>query len=225
MKKYLTLLLIVLLLLSLVACGESSGNVPNGTEGRPSQNEDKETQTQEETKNNELENWGVVDDFSVQNEDLNVSTVFFRWPAATGRSAATGMAATQSDGTFVLVDGYSNGISPKGVALEEFFPKYYEQTLNAFSRNYGSNYSDGKLNAKSEGVSTINGYKVCKFTGEHSFKFKNQDYTYQFVAYVTNLKANGAYVYWLVQDETSDQSAGQQMEENALKIIQSLWEE
>ena len=171
------------------------------------------------------EDGGFVDSFSLQNEELKVSTINFRWPTAEGRPAATGKGATQGDGTYVLVDGYVNGISPKGVALEEFFPQYFEQTKNAFARSYGSNYTDAAFTSTMDGVSTINGYKVCKYTGQHTFKFKGVDYSYQFVSYVTTLKGNGAYVYWLVQDETADQSAGKQMEENALKIIQSVRED
>lgn len=226
MKKTIALVLAAMMLLAMAACGNESKEDPIGTtKGQNFENGVAATEAMGETQNQKLENWGVVDDFAVQNEELESATVFFRWPNATGRSAATGEASTQSDGTFVLVDGYSNGISPKGVALKEFFPAYFEQTINAFSNNYGVRYENGKLTADEGEISQINGYEVCKFTGHHTFTFSGQPYDYQYVAYVTTLKSNGAYVYWLVQDETVDQSAGKQMEENALNIIQSIWEE
>ncbi|MBQ8164632.1 MAG: hypothetical protein IJZ94_02280, partial [Clostridia bacterium] len=46
-----------------------------------------------------------------------------------------------------------------------------------------------------------------------------------FVAYITQLKSNDAYVYWIVLDESETQSQYDKINECAKKIAESLHEE
>lgn len=222
MKKWFAFLLAVLLLVSLTACGSPSkdNNAPagdpqntTGGEGTSGAGEDKTPE----------EDWGIEGDIAVRfNQDTQL--ICFRWPGSPGNTAGSGKAGGQGDDTFVLVDRYVEDVSPENVSLENFFPAYFEQTIAAFSDFYYLKYSDGSLTVESSEVSTVNGYEVCMFTGKHTYKHSGADRERAYVAYVTTLKSNGGYVYWLVQDNSSDQSNGALIRDHADRIIRSIWE-
>lgn len=227
MKKWFALVLAVIMVCSMTACG----NKGNDTQTDPAEGS---TATVGSNKNPAAtgateatlpENWGVSGTETVQGEDLSITRLVFKWPAVKGISAGTGIAGTQGDGTFVMVDTYVSGKSPENVELTNFFPSYKEQVVNAFAQFYGSLYKNVSLTAEKDEVCTINGYEVCKYTGRHVFQNKENDRDYQFVVYVTTAKTNGRYVYFLVMDITEDQSAGTKIQEHARNMILSLREE
>ena len=71
---------------------------------------------------------------------------------------------------------------------------------------------------------TIGEYEVCKYSGKHTYTYNDTAAEHQVVLYATEIKENGAIIYWLVEDVSEDQSAGQLIRDHAEKIIQSIQE-
>ena len=63
------------------------------------------------------------------------------------------------------------------------------------------------------------------FNGTFSFDEDDDHYEYQYVVYVTQLKSNGAYAYWVVYDVSEDQSKGNLIKEHAYNMAQTFREE
>ena len=102
----------------------------------------------------------------------------------------------------------------------------FNQNLNALLvPTSGSVTVDEFTIENKQSAGTINGYEMYKFVGTHSFKYEDKVYNYKYVAYSTQQKKNGAYIYWLVQDESQDQTLYSTIEEYAYKMALSLREE
>lgn len=218
---------ILTIMLGLTACGKTN------TENR--EQEDKETEKSEEItsvfEDKEIEEdnveeveWGVTDMFSA-NKDDKTTTIYINFPSLTGIPEATGLVAYQEDDTKVVLDAYIEGKSPEVDSVSEVFPAYFAQTLLIFKVNYGSRYSDGEFALEEQELLTVNDYEMCKYIGTHTFKYEGKEFSYRFVAYSTQLKMNGAYIYWLVQDESEDQTLFETIEDYAYKMGTTLWEE
>lgn len=225
MKKIFVLLLVVLLLMgNLAACSTGAPSKPTNDTNKLQQTQGTDPQDPTSKPTDPLtEDWGKVDTKSVVNAQ-GIMSVIFRWPAAKGKSEYTGNVASQDDGTLVLVDAYSAQISPEVESLDQVFPAYFEQTVKVFASFYGSSYSDGSLTIEDTEVVTVGEYEFYKHTGTHNYKYKGSDRSRQYVIYLTETKATGAYIYWLVSDTTADQSAGAKMEDNAYRIALSVRE-
>lgn len=224
MKKWFALVVSLVLLLTLAACSESENTQPNAGEQKETITSDGSgTATSVETESVSLEDWGVYGRIDLF-KDLSAVKVEFKWPGTAGSTAGTGEAADQLDGTMVLVDRYMNGDSPMDIQLKEFYPAYTEQTEAALKGYYGHRYENGKITVGEGELSTIGEYEVCRYAGKHTFEIAGTSYERQFVVYATIVKKNGAFVYWLVEDMTADQSAGKLLDENGRRIIQSIKE-
>ena len=223
MKKIISLILAALLLLSMTACGGKQ-ETPAGTGSQEqTQPQQTATPTQGQTQETEPAEWGVEGDISTRN-NKNTISVQFKWPHYYGKSANAGEAAEQLDGTFVLVDKYVSGSSPEGVELKDFYPAYLEQTVASYAGFYGRFYEDGAITVGEGQLETIGEYEVCKYSGTHAYKLEGKPKEHQIVVYATVVKANQSLVYWVVEDVTEDQSAGQLIQSHAEKIIQSIQE-
>lgn len=224
MKRFVALFLSVFLLMGILAAcsAEEPENPPESSKKPQTQDTNPQDSTSKPT-DPLTEDWGRLDTKSVVNAQ-GIMSVIFRWPAAKGKSEYTGNVASQDDGTLVLVDAYSAQISPEVDSLDQVFPAYFEQTVKVFASFYGSAYSEGSLTIDDTEVVTVGEYEFYKHTGTHNYKYKGSDRSRQYVIYLTETKATGAYIYWLVSDTTADQSAGATMEENAYKIALSVKE-
>lgn len=224
MKQRIAILLTVLLLLSAAACGRQSETSPVETAGKtPSKEETQAEEVPAVTTEEAEEAWGVRDSVTVGNEGKLVN-LSFCFPVYTGIPESTAVLAYQDDNTRILVDVYFEGISPEVESLEAVLPAYFEQTEMVFSTNYGVRYQNASFTLESQELVHINDYDMCKYTGKHSFEYSDTDYTYAFVAYAIQLKENGGYVYWLVQDESQDQSMGETIESHAYNMAMSIFE-
>lgn len=225
MKKIFVLLLVVLLLMgNLAACSTGAPSKPTNDTNKLQQTQG--TDPQEPTQiptDPPQENWGRVDSKLVRNGQ-GLVTVTFKWPAVRGDNEYTGKIAGQDDGTLVMMDSYSAQKSPEVDSVAQMFPAYFEQTVKVFASFYGSSYSDGSFSIDDTEVVTVGEYEFYKHTGTHNYKYKGSDRSRQYVIYLTETKATGAYIYWLVSDTTADQSAGAKMEDNAYRIALSVRE-
>lgn len=225
MKKIFVLLLVALLLMgNLAACSTGAPSKPTNDTNKLQQTLGTDPQDpSEDPTDPPQENWGRVDSKLVRNGQ-GLVTVTFKWPAVRGDNEYTGKIAGQDDGTLVMMDSYSAQKSPEVDSLDQVFPAYFEQTVKVFASFYGSSYSDGSLTIDDTEVVTVGEYEFYKHTGTHNYKYKGSDRSRQYVIYLTETKATGAYIYWLVSDTTADQSAGAKMEDNAYRIALSVRE-
>lgn len=227
MKKLLVMLLALTVLLSMAACG-GEAPIPDETDPVSGDTQPVDVGTSENTEPEETaptvsEEWGVLDDFSFS-MDGNGCGIYIRFPYHTGIPEGTGLLAKQGDGTLIILDGHTTGISPEVDSVQNVFPAYFEQTEHVFYVNLGIAYKDSEFKADSKEMLQINGYEMCKFVGTHSYVYKREDYSCRFVAYATQLKDNGAYVYWFVQDMTDDQSMFETLEEHTYNMALTLKE-
>lgn len=227
MKKLLVMLLALTVLLSMAACG---GEAPTPDETDPVSGDTQpvdvgtsENTEPEETNPTVSEEWGVRDRHALSNEN-GLCGFYINFPYFAGIPEATGLVAVQGDGTYIILDGHVDGTSPEVDSIEDVFPAYFDQTERVFEVNYGSRYGGGEFSIDSKELVEANGYKMCKVIGTHDFTYKREPYSRKFVAYATQLKDNGAYVYWLVQDETEDQSMFETLEDHAYKMALTLKE-
>ena len=216
MKKIIKILLSIILVFSLTGC---FGNKQNGGENTNPTNNPTGPQATPGTTEKE---WGVLDAFSTSENGI-LAGFYINFPSLTGIPEGTGLVAYQEDDTRVVLAQCQNlEIS----SVDSTFPACFTQTVGIFKVNYGMRYSDGEFTIESkESAGTINGYEMYKFVGTHSFKYQGNLISYKYVAYATKLKTNGAYIYWLVQDESQDQSLYSTIEEYAYKMALSLREE
>jgi hypothetical protein len=225
MKRIITFLLAVMMVLCLAACQTTPketepSKTPSNQPTEPSKQQDT-TPTTEATQ--PAEEWGVVDDFSVVANGKAV-LISIKLPALTGIPKGTGLLAYQPDGTFVIVDGHKASISPEISSVDQVLPTCFVQTEMTLDLYRASTYKDFAFEIKSSEKVTVNGYEMCKYTGVHTFTFEGNQKSFNFVAYATQLKTNGGYVYWMVLDESEGQTLGQTIADHAYKMALSLEE-
>ena len=225
MKRIIAMLLAVLLVAGLLTACSGSGNDNRQDGGQSSPTEDSKEQTAPTTQTTpSLEDWGMLDAKAVQGEN-GLKRIVFRWPAIVGRDAHTAKVENQNDGTIVMVDNYVPGHSPEIDSIDKVFPAYFEQTAKSFSSFYKGKYSDGSFTIENTETVTVKGYEFYKYSGKHTYMYDGNERCKQYVIYLTTMKLNGAYLYFLASDVTADQSAAAKMEENAYNMVLSFREE
>ena len=212
MKKLLIIFLTMILTFSLTAC-----KTKNDEELSNNQN------TTNQTPQN-LDDWGMLDAKTVRSKN-DTKQIFFRWPVNEGKDAYTAKIEGQNDGTIAMVDNYVPGYSPEVDSMDQVFPAYFEQTVKSFEKFYKGNYSDGSFTIEQTETVTLNDHEFYKYHGKHNYSYEGEASSSQYVIYLTTMKLNGAYLYFLVSDVTDDQSATAKMEENAYNMVLSFQEE
>lgn len=168
------------------------------------------------------ENWGVSERCSAQNGTSE--SYFINFPKYTGYSEVYGLVAEQLDDTVVVVSG-QNDKCPAINSLSELFPAYFEHLQFTLEGIYGILSDNYNFSLKSNNSESIGGYQMHKFVGNIEFYDDGEHQNYQFVAYATTLKSNGAYAYWVVYDTSDDQSNGELIKEHALNMAKTFREE
>ena len=220
MKKWLAFAFAVMLLLTMVACGNNAAEKTPNADPEDNTGESGQQTTPNTQENPDLEQWGwsgyksVVSDGSMH--------VNFRWPVINGSDAHTGHVAIQDDGTVVLVDNFVPNFSPEVDKLADVFPAYFEQTAKVFEDFYDGAYSDGSFTIEKTEKVTVGEHEFLKHTGKHTYKYDGNDRSKQYVLYVMDINLKHAYFYFLVSDVTADQSAGDLMADHAYKMAQSI---
>ena len=227
MKRIIAFLLAVMMVLCLAACqAEPKETEPTKNSGNT--NQQTEPSKQQDTKPTDAPtqpaaDWGVPDDFaSFANGKLAKFT--FRLPALAGIPKGSALMAYQPDFSLVIVDAHLEGETADISDVTQVLPTCFVQTEMTMDLYRNSAYDDFAFEVKSSEKVTINGYEMCKYTGVHTFTLDDQNMSFAFVAYATQLKTNGAYVYWMVLDETEGQTLGQTIADHAYKIALSLGE-
>lgn len=227
-KLFLSLLCGVMLIGLSTGCGKQITEETPNNNSTNTENSSKEEQKEPEIN---LDNWGVQENLTTRKNN-NTITAWIKFPTLSGITRGTGKVAYQKDKTLVLFDGERQTGSPElvGGKIENVLPAYFEQANVIMDAYRQMNWSDFDFKVNSKEVMTINGYEMCKYTGKHTSTFKDvntfetENIEMNFVAYATKLKGNDAVVYWIVIDESEDQSLGKTIEEYAKNMAYTLHE-
>lgn len=224
--KRLLLIFMLIGVLGLSACGSDNNETesPNPEIIQSTLLESSVSESQETVSEENTTEWGVTQRFSTSNNDIR-TPIFINFPDLSGIPEGTGLIAYQDDATRVVLDSYLGGVSPEVEGIEDVLPAYFEQTKAIFRANFGVQYSDAQFIIHSQELVSINDYEMCKYIGTHKYMYDGKPCDNKYVAYTTQVKANGAYIYWLVQDESKDQSLFETIEEYAYKMATTLLEE
>ena len=226
MKKTLALFMVLSILICCTNCGEkdkpSEGKTSTADSLAPGESAVSVTEDNSEQSESE---WGVQEEIVSGKNDI-LATAYIRFPTLSGIVRGTGKIAYQTDDTLVLLDAERKTGSPEldRDSCDGVFPAYFEQTKKIMKSYRQMNYEDFDFTVETKEVVTINGYEMCKYTGKHTFTVDGEAAQLNYVAYATKLKENDAIVYWMVLDESVDQSLGNTIEEYAQKMAYSLCE-
>lgn len=130
------------------------------------------------------------------------------------------------DDTLVILGAENDFEEPtiEGDPIANIFPAYFQKVNGILEAYRGSRYKDFAFEIISQESLSVNDYEMCKYKGKHTFTYKGENVEMSFVAYATRLKANDAVVYWMVLDETDEQSLSELIESHADKMAKSLHE-
>lgn len=226
MKKWIAMLLVMCMTLSLFGCGSGEPNQTQGAQ-QPGQTDNSSTQPPQEdntTKQTQpaVENWGVECAKYIFAPDV---TVYVSFPQYPGDEYGTGMYANQPDYTIAIYDIYKADGSAEVDEIKDLFPACAEQVKPMFEDAYGFDYDNSSIEAEYDGTETIGSYEVTKFRGVHHYTLEGSEKNYQFVVYAVELYKGGDYAYVMVQDISKDQSQLELIESHAYNMIRSMREE
>ena len=213
-----TTLVIVITVLMLTRKENNKNNEVGNVSDQTQTNE-----VEEKQENFDVNNWGVADRCSARS-DTSSESYIINFPRQAGSHAGYGVVAEQLDDTMAIISG-QNRSSPKINNISELFPAYFEQlqfTLEGVNGILSDNY---KFSLNSDKSVIVGDYNMHTFEGEFEFDNDDEHCKYQFVAYATTLKSNGAYAYWVVYDTSEDQSNGELIKEYAYKMARTFREE
>lgn len=234
MKKILCTIIIVAIALQCLSCGsdESVDDVPEESTSQSIESIEPTIKTEDEivptpkTEDNTDEEWGSVETIMTENDDGEYCKVYIHLPAFSGINEATGKVSAQLDHTLIILDAQINSRYPMdGKDIDQVLPTYFPQTIDIFDSYRSEWYQNFDFTIKTREIVTINGYKMCKYVGTNTFTYNDEPGSRQFVAYATQTKTNGAYVYWMVMDESKDQSQGALIADHAERMAYTIYEE
>ena len=233
MKKIIYCLIIALVIcLSATACGENQDKDVSSAKSTVQQ----ETETPGNTENNEDsepdtsaspvdEEYTVEDSISTSNSSGKLGVGYILLPEVASMLRGAGQVADQSDDTLILLGGQHLEQSFSADKLENVFVEYLFQPIDVLSKYRRVDYKDYAFEIEGSEIVEINDYTMCKHTGTHTYTHDGVAGSMSFVAYITQLKSNDAYVYWIVLDESETQSQYDKINDCAKKIAESLHEE
>jgi len=231
MKRFLALILTVLLLGTLIGCsGESNQNENNSTNPSNSQSQNGQTEnnnnqpagTTGETEDISPESWGASERWTA-GKTSESKPFYINFPKYSGYTEGYGLVAEQTDGTVVIVAGEFDN-SPVIENLKDFLPAYFDDIQYTLEKIYGLLSENYEFNIVSDKAVTVGEYSMHTFNGKFSFDDDGKHKEHQFVVYATQLKSNGAYAYWVVYDVSDNQSKGQLIAEHALNMAKTFRE-
>lgn len=227
MKKRILWCLMTLVLVSgITACGTNTENAAGTDKDETIGKTDYFTgDEQNDSEEEESENWGV-DESLVTEKNNKMLRLHIKFPQLGGIVEGTGKIAYQKDNSLVLLGGENNFNEPEveGDKLDNILPAYFDKVIEIMEAYREYDFKDFVFEITDKELVTVNDYEMCKYTGIHTFTFKDEPCEMAFVAYATRLKGNDAVAYWMVLDETEDQSLGEVIESHADKMAQTLHE-
>lgn len=233
MKKIISIILVLVMVCAcLTACtGSKNENDVNSSSKNELQQDDTNNGRDKDSESSNDGIFDVLDVIHTESLDRVFGSAYINLPQVASMSKGMGNVAEQNDKTLILFSGehgddFSTEAHSGKYTLENVFSVFLEQPISILSHYRRVDNTDYAFEIETSELVEINGYKMCKHTGKHTYKAADRgDLSLKYVAYITNLKSNNAYVYWIVLDESEDQSQGAKIDEYATKIAKSLREE
>lgn len=223
MKRLFALLMVIAMLFCVSACGNKPSTKTDDIDNQTTEvNKSDDITTDDSYESIDPESWGITDRFAA---GKGASETFY-----INLPKCTGVVAGHGDGTVTAVSG-ENESTPEINGISEVFPAYLDDLQFWLEDRYGSmRFSNFEFELTGNAPTKVGDYDMHTFTGVLEFDYVNHDVetehrVHNFVAYSTALKSNGAYAYWLVYDESDDQSNGDLIKEHALNMAKTFREE
>ena len=176
----------------------------------------------------DLSDWGVYAKFRVNNNWL-----YIKYPSLIPTSS--NYVAYQADNTIALfMDttgcSYSGEITDLDAIIEKSIENPEEFSSPIYQmKKYWSIVLEGyvDMNIDSKTRETVGQYDCCKFVGTatHVGDFDKVEHVTQFVGYATFQKSDNTPIYWIVFDESEDQSQAELVAEHAKKMGYTIVED
>lgn len=224
------LLFIVISLLSLCLCLAACGSEkeePNKDNPVPqtTQSEADNSETEiPEVKDEEI--YEIVDAIYTQNSSGAFGTAYIKLPELASMHRGAGQVVDQSNDILILMGGQhkTNPVITTD-EIDEVLNDFFYQPIDVLSKYRRVVFDNYKFSISETEKMTVNDYQMCKYKGEHTFTYESVPDKMNYVAVVAKLKINGAYVYWIVLDESEEQNQSKEIDKVASKIAETLYDE
>lgn len=240
MRRFVSLLLGIILLVSLAACGASERPVAGSTDaevsdltptasevveaGEDAEVEEEEVEEEEAVENLVPDDWGELS--SVTYNDWKA---YIRFPELSplNRIGTYGYGIDQETEAWVLfdipdVDSFDVFSSAEDVLLNST-----DQLIAAIKQHKANhNYENYTVELTTQEPISINHTQMCRYTGICVYEDWSTGYKelveQQFVAYSAQVSGYDGYVYWVLLDESDDQSLADWLSENGENMAWTL---
>lgn len=167
---------------------------------------------------------------SVYNKNNSAQYFYITFPTDEGLGIRYGQGSKALDGTMVVCGGSFFNDTIVCDSVEDIYDAYVDRWEEATQDlRHDSEYSECEYIAEKSEITEINGFTMCRYEGTHTYKYTDFDtgevtpYSCFFVAYGTQL-SEGGFVYWIVFDDSKDQSLKDLVNSNAENMAKSLSE-
>ena len=216
--------------LLLTACGGGEGPGKPGETGTsrpqstPSEAKPESKAATEATE--ALTDWGVgPEEYFLQTiEEYHAAQIKF--PELLGNQYGTAKMGQQPDGTLVMFDvRWPDEIPEEVGSVDEVFPAYFVQANRNMEKYRDLGWDNFSFEITEQEHLTVNGYEMCKYRGVHrSTDDMKAAWEFYYVAYAAAVNEGKDYVYWIVLDNSDDQSLRDTVEYNADMMAKTLSE-
>lgn len=227
MKKIISTLLCILMLIFCMTACQKAQPTQDGTEEVPAvetQNETKSEAPADEGDPDYAKDFTVSDVIYTENSEGVICKAKIRLPELASVSTGAGKLVENSNDTMILMGGQFLDTELTTNEVDKVLNDFFHDAIDSLRMFRHYDYSNYAFSISTAEPVTINGYSMCKYTGTHTYTYMNDPETINYVAYTTQLKGNGAFAYWIVLDESKDQSQSALIEEYATKIANTLSE-
>lgn len=224
MKKMSLFLVITLIMMTFVSCGNNKNNSVNSSVSEVLKNDVVESESESGVKYNP-----TTITLSSYNKDNSSQYFNIDFPTDEGREIRYGRGSAALDGTRVICGRTIINETIECESIKDIYNTFVGRWEESAQSMRDSAYSDCKFVAEKSEMTEINGFSMCRYEGTHTYKFTDFDtgevtpYSCYFVAYGTQL-SEGGFVYWIVIDDSKDQSLKSLVNSNAENMAKSLEE-
>ncbi len=169
----------------------------------------------------DVSDWGIRYKSAVIDNDGNAMRYYINFPVSVGNDRASGRIGFQDGYVLAMVaQRYNDAYDIQG-NIENVFPTCFPQAIKILEADQTATAYDYAFDITDQKLEEINGYQMCRYEGNLTYVYDHIDFHHRYVAYATEV-ADGAYVFWMLIDESEDNSSFDLASEYALKMAYTL---